>query len=60
MVDDGFTQVKNKCHGKGGDKTLERMDTLTREKSQGNSFEALVSFEEDREEMQAMSMTEDQ
>ena len=49
MVDDGFTQVKNKRRGKGGGKTLARMDTLSREKPQGNSFEALVSMEEGEE-----------
>ena len=54
-VDDGFTQVKNKRCGKGGIKTQVRMDTPSREKSQGNSFEALASLEEG-EELQARTL----
>ena len=49
VVEEGFTLVKNKCRGKGGGKPLARSDTLTREKSQGNTFEALASLEEGEE-----------
>ena len=59
MVEDGFTQVKNIRHGKGGGKTSTRMELMPKENRQGKSFKALGSLNEG-EEVPAMPMVEDQ
>ena len=59
VEEDGFTQVKNRRCGKGGGKSLVRLESMPNEKIQGNSFEDLGSLKEG-EEIQAMPMAEDQ